>query len=208
MISLIIIIILSYLAGSIPTSIIAGKLVKGIDIRKHGSGNAGAANTFRVLGWKAGVVVGLFDIFKGFSATVFISGISFGQVPLEHSIVQIIAGMSAVFGHIWTLFASFKGGKGVLTAAGMLLGLTPLATLICMGIWGLIFFITRLVSLGSICAAACLPLVLLIEKFILKQDIHNSLFFFTIFISILILFTHRSNIVRLLNGTENRFKRK
>jgi len=199
--------VISYFIGSIPTSIIAGKLVRGIDIREHGSGNAGATNTFRVLGWKAGLVVGVFDMIKGFSATVFVSRISLYPAPFDHSIVQIISGMSAVFGHIWTIFARFRGGKGVLTAAGMLLGITPAATLICMGIWGMVFSISRYVSLGSICAALSLPVVIFIEKYLFDQTIHNSLLIFTIIVSLLIVFTHRSNIKRLLNGTENRFKR-
>ena len=207
MISILVIIVLSYIVGSIPTSIIVGKLWKGIDIRKHGSGNAGAANTFRVLGWKAGVIVGLFDILKGFCAPVFIAKISIDTIPLDFSLVQIMAGIFAVFGHIWTIFAGFKGGKGVLTAAGMILGLAPIATLICMGIWGLVFSITRYVSLGSICAAVFLPIVVFVEKYILKHNIPKSLLIFTIFIGILIIFTHRSNIKRLINGTENRFKR-
>ncbi|RKY87621.1 acyl-phosphate glycerol 3-phosphate acyltransferase [candidate division KSB1 bacterium] len=207
MISIIVIIICSYIVGSIPTSIIAGKLWKGIDIRNYGSGNAGATNVFRVLGWKAGVIVGIFDIFKGLSAPIFIAKILIDPLPFDYQLIQIIAGVAAVFGHIWTIFAGFKGGKGVLTAAGMILGLAPVATLICIGIWGIIFFITRYVSLGSICAAISLPIVIMVEKYVFGQNIHSVLLFFTIFIGLLIIFTHRSNIKRLINGTENRFKK-
>ena len=117
MISIAVIIILSYLAGSLPTSILAGKILKDIDIREHGSGNAGATNVFRVLGWKTALVVGIIDLFKGFAATIFISGIAFSNVPMSQELVRIIAGISAIVGHIWTVFAGFKGGKGVLTTA-------------------------------------------------------------------------------------------
>ena len=208
MISIAVIIILSYLAGSLPTSIIAGKILKGIDIRDHGSGNAGATNVFRVLGWKAAFAVGFIDIFKGFAATVFISGIVFGDIPLSQDIVRIIAGLSSVIGHVWTVFGRFKGGKGVLTAVGMYFGLSPISMLICVAVGALVLIITRYVSASSLAGVVTLITVLSIRKYWLLHDIDTVLYIFTLFVCILIIFTHRSNIQRLINGTENRFSGK
>lgn len=206
MLSIIIIVLLSYLIGSIPNSIIAGKLLKGIDIREHGSGNPGATNVFRVLGWKAGVVVGLLDLTKGFVAAVYISRIAFGDIPINESLVQILAGISAVCGHVWTVFAGFKGGKGVLTAAGMFLGLAPGTTLVCLIVFFVVAIPTRYVSLGSTTAAATLAAIILVRKLLLQHEIEMPLFIFALIISMLIIYTHRSNIKRLINGTENKFK--
>lgn len=208
MISIAVIIILSYLAGSLPTSIIAGKVLKGIDIRKHGSGNAGATNVFRVLGWKTAFVVGIIDLFKGFAATVFISGIEFDYVPLSQELVQIVAGLSAVIGHIWTVFAGFKGGKGVLTSIGMFFGLSPLSMLICLPVALTVLVVTRYVSATSLTGVVALITVLSVRKYWLQHDIDTTLYIFTLFFSILIVFTHRSNIQRLINGTENRLSGK
>ncbi len=208
MLNLLVIIVLAYLVGSIPTSIITGKLLKGIDIREHGSGNAGATNVFRVLGWKPGVFVMLVDIFKGFAATFWLSRIAFAPMPVSHDLVLIITGCAAIFGHIWTIFAKFRGGKGVGTAAGMLIALYPVALLICLAVFALVFVFSKIVSLSSISAAVTLPVVLSIFKFVLHQPITAPLYGFGFFVSALIIFTHRSNIKRLLNGTENRFGRK
>ena len=124
---IILVIILSYLAGSIPTSIIMGKLLKGIDIREHGSGNAGGTNALRILGWKAGITTMILDIFKGFAATFWFSKFAMdGSVP-----IMIIAGIAAILGHTYTIFAGFKGGKGVGTAAGMLIALFPVSLPSC-----------------------------------------------------------------------------
>jgi len=205
MLSIFIILILGYLTGSIPTSIIAGKLLGGIDIRKHGSGNPGATNVFRVLGWKAGVVVGLLDLAKGFIATVYISRIAFGEIPVSESLVQILAGLAAVCGHVWSVFAGFRGGKGVLTAAGMFFGLAPGTTFACIMVFCIAAFPTRYVSLGSISAAVTLAVIMSVRKFIMHHEIEMPLLIFTLIISLLIIYTHRSNIKRLINGTENKF---
>ncbi|HDI51207.1 MAG TPA: glycerol-3-phosphate 1-O-acyltransferase, partial [Bacteroidetes bacterium] len=160
MLTLIVIVLLSYLVGSIPTSIIVGKILRGIDIREYGSGNAGATNTFRVLGWKAGVFVIAVDIGKGVFATLVISKLNLTGVPLLAStLLQIIAGVSAVCGHIWTVFAGFRGGKGVSTAAGMIIALYPIAFLICIAIFTIVLFTTRYVSVSSMIAAVSLPIV-------------------------------------------------
>lgn len=205
MISVLVIIVLSYLIGSIPTSLLTGKILRGIDIRQHGSGNAGATNVFRVLGWKAGVFVLLFDGFKGFAATYWISQIALGSNPLPTDIMQIIAGCSAIFGHIWTVFAGFKGGKGVGTAGGMLIALYPIAFWFCIAVFVIVVFSTRIVSISSMSAAVTLPIVLSIYRYVLDKPIPSSLYIFSFFAAALIIFTHRSNIKRLVNGTENQF---
>ncbi len=209
MLSLLTIFVLSYLCGSIPNSIIAGKLLKSIDIREHGSGNAGATNVFRILGWKAGVVVGLADIAKGFAASYYIGKlVLFGDIPyLNVEMVQILAGVCAVCGHIWTVFASFKGGKGVLTIAGMLLGLAPVTVLTSMAVFALVFWATRYVSLGSIVSGCSFGLIIWVRKFMFGHDIGTPLLVFSTLVGLTIVLTHHSNIKRLLNGTENRFKK-
>ncbi len=207
MLSIIVIIILSYLAGSIPTSIIMSKLTRGIDIRDYGSGNAGATNVIRVLGWRIGIVVIVVDVGKGILATLLISKLRIDPVPISHSLVQIIAGLSAVLGHIWTIFAGFKGGKGVGTAAGMLFSLYPIAGVICLIIFGIVLLTGRYVSVSSMSAAISLPIVILILNKFFDYSISNELFYFAIFMAALIIFTHRSNIKRLIRGEENRIKK-
>jgi len=206
MLSIITIILLSYLAGSIPTSIICSKLFKGIDIRDYGSKNAGGTNAIRVLGWKIGIFVMLIDVGKGVLATLLISQIRIDSVNLTTNIVQIIAGMSAIFGHIWTVFAGFKGGKGVGTAAGMLFALYPIAGIVCLVIFFLVLLTTRYVSLSSMSAAVAFPIVVLLFKN--WRGYSGELIYFAVFIAVLIVFTHRSNIKRLLKGEENKAGRK
>jgi len=207
MLSLILIIVLSYLAGSIPTSIIMSKLTRGIDIRDYGSGNAGATNVIRVLGWKIGIIVIIVDVGKGVLATLLISKLKIDPVPIVHNLVQIIAGLSAVLGHIWTIFAGFKGGKGVGTAAGMLFSLYPIAGLICLIIFVVVLLGGRYVSVASMSAAVSLPIVIILLNHLFNSSISNELFYFAIFMALLIVFTHRSNIRRLIRGEENRIKK-
>ncbi|RKY85404.1 acyl-phosphate glycerol 3-phosphate acyltransferase [candidate division KSB1 bacterium] len=208
MLTLIVIVLLSYLVGSIPTSIIVGKILRGIDIREYGSGNAGATNTFRVLGWKAGVFVIAVDIGKGIFATLVISKLNLTGVPLLAStLLQIIAGVSAVCGHIWTVFAGFRGGKGVSTAAGMIIALYPIAFLICIAIFTIVLFTTRYVSVSSMIAAVSLPIVFVVLQQIGHRPVSSPLLVLSLIMAGLIIFTHRANIRRLLNGTENRIRR-
>lgn len=213
------IVILSYLIGSIPTSIIVTRAVKGIDIREHGSGNAGGTNVMRVLGWKHGVLVILLDAFKGVLAVVVVARLHYGSMPFENitpfddfTLVQIIAGISAVIGHIWTIFAGFKGGKGIATALGVLLMIVTVDMLIAVGVFVLVVTISRYVSLGSILGAISVPLALVVRENVFNVNIpgYNTLLPFVIFLSLLVIFTHRKNVVRLLNGNENKvsFKKK
>jgi len=204
---IIIIILFSYLIGSIPTSIITGKILKGIDIREHGSGNAGGTNTFRVLGWKAGVFVSIIDVFKGFAVVFWIARLAFGTIAIDLETIQLIVGFSAVAGHVWTVFAGFRGGKGVGTGAGMLLGLYPFAVLICAVVFLVIFLFTRIVSLASISASISLPVVLSLFRYGLDWPVADSLYYFGFLTAAFIVFTHRSNIKRLINGTENSFRK-
>jgi acyl phosphate:glycerol-3-phosphate acyltransferase len=207
------IIILSYLIGSIPTSIIISKAAKGIDIREHGSGNAGGTNVMRVLGWKHGVLVILLDALKGVLAVIVVARLHYGSMPFENAtpfddftLVQIIAGISAVIGHIWTVFAGFKGGKGIATALGMLLMIVTVDMLIAIGVFILVVTFSRYVSLGSLAAAVAVPLTLIIRENVFNVDIPNyhTLLPFLVLVSLLVIFTHRKNVTRLLNGSENK----
>lgn len=216
MIPIAIITILSYLIGSIPTSIIVARARRGIDIRQHGSGNAGGTNVFRVLGWKAGVFVIAADIGKGLFASMVIARLMFGPIPFENktpfddfTVVQIIAGCAAILGHIWTLFAGFKGGKGIATAGGMLLGIAPIEVAVSLGVFLIVLLISHYVSLGSLSAAISFPLTMFLRENVFMVDItgYNTLIYFSVAISLLIFFTHRMNIKRLLAGTESRISR-
>jgi glycerol-3-phosphate acyltransferase PlsY len=181
MYNLSIVILLSYLIGSIPTSIIASKLARGFDIRHHGSGNAGGTNVWRVLGWKIGLSVMVFDMLKGAVASYYVPQIFWSNaLPFNNltpfqdvTIVRIICGVAAILGHIWTLFAGFKGGKGVATGAGMLLGLAPVEFAIAIAVFGAVLGISRYVSLGSMCAAVAFPLTMFFRENLFKVDIQG-----------------------------------
>jgi acyl phosphate:glycerol-3-phosphate acyltransferase len=207
------IIILSYLIGSIPTSIIVSKLTHGIDIREYGSGNAGGTNVMRVLGWKHGLLVIILDAFKGVLAVIVVARLHYGSMPFENAtpfddftLVQIIAGVSAVIGHVWTVFAGFRGGKGIATALGMLLMIITVDMLIAIGVFIIVVTISRYVSLGSIMAAIAVPLTLIIRENLFHEQIsgYNTLLPFVIAVALLIIYTHRKNVIRLLNGEEHK----
>ncbi len=208
----IIIILLSiaaYLTGSIPTSVWAGKLLHNTDVREHGSGNAGATNTMRVLGFKTGFPVLIIDMLKGYLSVKYVSFSEIFQNEPESVInIGILLGVFAIFGHIKPVFAGFKGGKGVATTFGVLLALHFSATLCGAGVFLLVLFITRYVSLSSVIAGISFPLWTI---FIFHSD-YSYLNYFTILISLLIILTHLSNIKRLMKGTENKanflFKKK
>ena len=209
MIDLIIKLVISYLLGSIPSSIIAGKL-NGIDIREHGSGNAGGTNTFRVLGWKSGSIVTILDILKGFIASAYIATLFTGYTSAELSIemIQIFCGFAAIIGHIWTIFAGFKGGKGVATAAGMMIGLYPETMGIAILLFVIVLFTFKIVSLSSMLSASSIPFILFFSTDLFGTPISDTFFNFSVIIAVLIVFTHRTNISRMLNGTENKIMQK
>lgn len=203
--SAILAIVLAYLAGSIPSAVWAGRLFHGIDVREHGSGNAGATNTVRVLGWKTGIPVLIFDLFKGWLAVMlpeFLDAAPEGSEPMM--VLQIVCGMAAILGHVFPLFAGFRGGKGVATTFGVLLALHPLLTLTCAGIFLLVLFISGYVSLSSMTAVAMFP-ILLVTVF---RTPSTLLIMFSIVVAVAVIITHAKNIRRLLRGEEKKFIRK
>ena len=195
--------LLSYLLGSIPTAIWYGETYHGIDIREHGSGNAGATNTFRVLGRKAGSIVLFVDALKGFLATSLAAGLFyFRLVDWETCVtLKILFGFLAVIGHLLPIFCDFKGGKGVATTLGMVLALHPQAALVSILVFLVVFAVSKYVSLGSMVASLAFPIMLSLEVFGQELPI---LIYFGSFVAFLVVFTHRQNIVRIFQGTENR----
>jgi glycerol-3-phosphate acyltransferase PlsY len=192
----------AYLLGSIPTSVWIGKAFFNKDVRNFGSGNAGATNTIRVLGYAAGIPVLLFDIFKAW-LPVYLS-IHYFDWNIKGDLLvylQILIGLASVFGHIYPLYIGFKGGKGVATLAGMALALFPLAFLSSFITFVLVILITRYVSLGSMAAAIVFPVFLV---FVFKHQ-STPLIMLGVFASVFLIFTHRKNIKKLMNGTENKF---
>ena len=202
------IILLSYLAGSFPTSIIVGRVFFHKDIRKFGSGNAGGTNTVRVFGWGAGAAVIIVDIAKGalpvlvFSRLPLFGGLESALLPPD--IMAVCAGSAAVIGHVWTVFASFRGGKGVATAAGMIVSLYPLGFAMTLVVFVITIAVTGIVSVGSLAAALVFPVILFTLNGIGAADISAPLLWFSIPIAVLIIFTHRKNILRLFRGEEKR----
>jgi glycerol-3-phosphate acyltransferase PlsY len=213
MIALGVVLLLSYLVGSIPSSIWVGKLVKGVDIRDHGSGNAGATNTFRLLGWQPGVAVLAIDFFKGFTSSLWISQLAYhigaGPVTLFEfwsldPFLSITCGIAAVVGHMFPLYANFDGGKGMATAAGMLCGIEPVSVGITAGVFLIVLLSSRFVSLASLVAAFVYPLVLVVLRYGYGWDLDGSILIFAAIIGLAIIIKHKGNIKRLLNGTENK----
>ncbi|PIU45694.1 MAG: acyl-phosphate glycerol 3-phosphate acyltransferase [Ignavibacteriales bacterium CG07_land_8_20_14_0_80_59_12] len=212
--SLLITLILSYLVGSVPTSIIVTRLVKGVDIRTQGSGNAGGTNVVRTLGLGWGALVIIIDAVKGFLASALISQIALGDlvqilgVSLQDAAaVRILAGCAAVAGHVWSVFAGFRGGKGVSTAAGMLLGVAPAEMLASLVVFLVVVAVTKYVSLGSILAAVAFPVTLLIREDLMGARIPDylTLLLFSTVLAFFLILNHRANMKRLIAGTEHRF---
>jgi glycerol-3-phosphate acyltransferase PlsY len=213
MFNLAVVIILSYLVGSIPVSILISKFVKGIDIRQHGSGNAGGTNVFRVLGWKYGVMTILLDATKGAIAVVLIARLYLGDFPFpnatpfdDFTLVQIFAGLTAVLGHIWSIFADFKGGKGIATGLGFLITLITIDMLLAIAVFVIVVSLSRYISLGSVSAALSIPIIMVVRENIFNVDIvgYHTILPFVIVVSLLVTYTHRANIDRLLKGVESR----
>ncbi len=204
LIELIIIIALSYLAGSIPASIIVSKVFAGIDIREHGSRNAGAANVIRVLGVKFGIIVLLFDIFKGFISVFWFAKLIKPDFFDSGEMVCIAAGTAAVIGHIFPIFAKFKGGKGVATYLGMTLAISPLAAGLFIASYIVVMLITKTSSLGSIISSFLMPFNLILLDKVFNIYVSSEFFYYAIFAAAFIIFMHRENISRLIKGTENR----
>jgi glycerol-3-phosphate acyltransferase PlsY len=193
----------AYLIGSIPTALLISKKFFGIDIREYGSGNMGATNTFRVLGSRYGTIVMIVDILKGVVASSLYVIIPFyvdGDNELERTNLIIGLGMAAVLGHIFPIFAHFKGGKGVATLFGMVLAMQPIVAGCCVGVFLLVLYLTRYVSLSSILAAAMLPISVLW----IWNESETLYRVFALFVALLVIFTHQKNIGRLIRGVESR----
>jgi glycerol-3-phosphate acyltransferase PlsY len=189
----------SYLVGAIPTSYLAARFIRGIDLREHGSKNLGATNLYRTLGWRYAVPVGLFDIAKGaIPVLVFAPRVSDSQL------FALGCGVAAVIGHVFSLFVGFKGGKGVATAAGVMLALTPAALGVAALVWAVLVYATGYVSVGSIVAAAVFP----VAVFLLEHPDRPEILWIDAAVAAGIIWLHRANIRRLLNGTEHRFGRR
>lgn len=194
MMEIALIVIVSYLLGSIPSGLIVGKAFYGIDIREHGSGNLGGTNTFRTLGKKAGIIVTAADILKGTLASTL--PIIFG---VETQIDPLIAGMIAVVGHMYPVFANFKGGKAVATSGGVLLACAPVMFLVMVVVFLLSLYITKFVSLSSIIAS----IVAVIYAVIVKEPL---LIIVVSLLSLFVIYRHRTNIKRIINKTEPKIK--
>ena len=201
MITFAVLLVGSYLLGSIPFGYLAGRLV-GIDIRQAGSGNVGATNVVRVLGKGYGYPVFALDVLKGFAAVKIAMLMAPGRPP-----EWILAAVSSVLGHLYPPWLKFKGGKGVATSAGALLALTQVATLIGVAIWIIVFWLTRYVSLASITAAIVLPIVILVVSS-RDQNKGKLLVYASACVAVVVIWRHRSNVSRLMRGTEPRFTRK
>ena len=208
MVTLAVLLVGSYLLGSIPFGYLAGRLV-GIDIRQTGSGNVGATNVVRVLGKRYGYPVFALDFLKGFGAVKISMLMAPGRPPEWNSseIVGILAAMSSILGHLYPPWLKFKGGKGVATSTGALLALTPVPTLIGVAIWIIMFWLTRYVSLASITAALVLPIVILVVSS-QDQNKRKPLVYSSACVAAVVIWRHRSNLSRLMRGTEPRFTRK
>jgi len=197
----------SYLLGSVPTAYLFGRILKGIDIRKIGSGNVGATNSMRALGKGPGIIVLLLDILKGFIAVVLLGGyFSHRTTILQEQNLSIIMGLCCICGHNWTIFLKFKGGKGIATTFGVLIGLAlklpGLGMIIGILVlsWLVIFIIWRIVSLASIVAAITLP----VSVFFFKQP--PVLTFVSLILCLFVLIRHKANLLRILQGKEPRLR--
>lgn len=196
-----ILIIISYLIGSIPTALLVSKRFFGIDIRDYGSGNMGATNTFRVLGSRYGTMVMVIDILKGLTTVMLYNSLPFYlNHELERTNLMLGLGTAAVLGHVFPIFANFRGGKGVATLLGMVLAIQPVIAVSCIGIFVVVLFLTRYVSLSSILAALSLPICVL---WIWNE---NEVLYrvFALIVAVLVIVTHQKNIGRILRGVESR----
>ena len=197
----VLLIVLAYLIGSIPSSVWVSKYFFGIDIRDYGSGNAGATNTFRTLGPTWGSFVMVADMIKGIIAVKLVYLLPYYlDHPTQMVNLQIGLGLAAVVGHIFPIWAEFRGGKGVATVFGMVLGIQPIVAVCCVGVFLLVLYLTRFVSLSSILASIAFPIFILV---IFNED--EVLYrIFAIAVALMVLITHQKNIGRLIQGSESK----
>ncbi len=197
-----ILLVLAYLIGSIPTAVWVSKWMYGIDIREHGSGNAGATNAFRILGTKAGTGVMAADMMKGFIAVKLSIFSSYAWTSEPFVNLQIFLGLAAVIGHIFPIWADFRGGKGIATLFGMILSIHPIVAASLVLVFMMMLLITRYVSLSSIAASIAFPLLILFIFNAQAQELSYRLF--AIATAFLVVLTHHKNISRLISGNENK----
>jgi acyl phosphate:glycerol-3-phosphate acyltransferase len=207
---LIAIFIISYLTGAIPWGFVIGKL-KGVDIREHGSGNIGATNVTRTIGKRWGVLCFFIDFLKGFLPVIVVK-ILFPNIlfltSTQISIAIILAVLGTVIGHMYPIYLKFKGGKGVSTGAGALVAITPYAVICGLVVWVTVFKISKYVSLASIISAVSVAILSFIFSCTNIYPLNTALLYFIVFVAVMAVIKHKSNIKRLLNGTENSFKKK
>ncbi|MEA3356168.1 MAG: glycerol-3-phosphate 1-O-acyltransferase PlsY [Candidatus Bipolaricaulota bacterium] len=198
--------LISYLIGAIPTGILFGKLYR-VNIRNKGSGNMGATNVWRILGWKAGVPVLLIDLAKGILAAIVIARLPLGPIPLDPEVVAVLCGTAAVLGHVFPVYVGFRGGKGVATGAGMLVAVVTVPVAIAIGIFLLALIARGQVSVGSILGAISVPVSTVLLNRYSSLHYHPLVIGLTAALAVFIIITHRSNIIRILRGEESRFAR-
>jgi len=196
---------IGYLIGAFPSSVVFGRVFRGIDVREHGSGNAGGTNAWRVCGWRIGVSVMLADVAKGVIAAALIPRLPLGGVPVDAATLGVLCGVAAVIGHVFPVYIGFRGGKGVATAAGMMIGIAPIPVGIAAGVFALILFSTGTVSLGSILGSWAVPILILLLGRFTTIDHSWVVTLLTAVLAVFITFTHRKNIGRLLRGEERSF---
>lgn len=205
--NLIFYVLVAYLLGGIPWALVLGRLLWKTDVRQHGSGNPGATNAWRVLGWKAGVPVLALDAAKGAAAAGLIPLLPMGVVPVDGATLPVLCGIAAVLGHVFPIYLRFKGGKGVATAAGMLLVIAPAPAGIAASVFALLLLAFGMVSLGSILGAWSLPLSVLFLPESLQSQRPTALIALSFALALFITFTHRSNIRRILRREERIFRK-
>lgn len=197
--------LIAYLIGAIPSALIAGRLLGGIDIRTRGSGNVGGTNAWRVLGWKAGLLVSIADVGKGVIAAILIPRLPFGPYPVEPAILPILCGLVAMVGHVFPVYTGFRGGKGVATGGGMLVAIAPIPVGMAVGVFVVALLLTGWVSLGSLLGALTVPLAIALLDTYTAAQYPPLLLALSAALAAFIFFTHRGNIVRLIRGKERAF---
>ena len=208
MLNLIVVVVLSYIAGSFPTGVIAGKIMKGIDLRDHGSGNTGGTNAIRVLGWKAGLAVAVIDMLKGFAAVAFITKIAPVQTAAyPESVLFIAATLAAVIGHVKPLFAGFRGGRGLGTAVGAITAQVPLVFPFCLAVFFIVLGLTGYVSVCAAAAAFALPFVYLLVTRISATPFDPVIFWFFVFAFFLAFFAVRKKFFLYFRGEAEVFEK-
>jgi glycerol-3-phosphate acyltransferase PlsY len=215
MISILVVVTIGYFLGAIPFGVLVSKKFKGFDLRTKGSGNMGSTNAFRTLGWKLGLLVQILDIAKGVGAVV-IASYLFNGLPFHNAtpfqditVFRFFAGISAVIGHCYTIFAGWKGGKGISTTLGMLAAIAPVEVAVAVGIFLLVVFASGYISLGSITASIAFPTTMFVRQNIFGVDIngYHTMISFAIGLSVFLIYRHRANIARLLARNEHYFEK-